>query len=297
MNKTCIIICGPTASGKTAIAIELAKKYNTEIISADSRQCFKELNIGVAKPSEQQLDAIPHHFINSHSITENISAAGFESYALAKIENIFLKKKMVVMCGGTGLYIKAFCTGLDDIPIINSVIKAEIENNYNNFGINWLQERIKNEDSTFWKQGEIKNPQRLMRALEVVRGTGKSVTSFQTQQKKQRNFNILKLAIDIPREILYHQINNRVDKMIEDGLEDEAKNLLPHKVLNALQTVGYKEFFSYFNHEISFEKTLDLIKQHTRHYAKRQITWFKKEDEIQWIKTENILPFVQQYLD
>ncbi len=297
MNKTCVIICGPTASGKTAISIEIAKKYNTEIISADSRQCYKELNIGVAKPSQLQLETVPHHFINSHSIAENLSAADFESYALAKIESIFLEKDIAIICGGTGLYIKAFCIGLDDIPTISPSIKAEIENNYNNFGINWLQEKIKTEDSIYWNQGEIKNPQRLMRALEVIRGTGKSVISFQTQQKKKRYFDILKVAIDIPREILYQQINNRVDKMVEDGLKDEVKNLLPYKTLNALQTVGYKEFFSYFNQEISYEKTVDLIKQHTRQYAKRQITWFKKEDEVQWMKAEDILPFIQQYID
>ena len=283
-QKTCIIIAGPTASGKTDIAISVAEHYNTEIISADSRQCFKELNIGVAKPSPEQLETVPHHFINSHSITENISAADFEKYALRTVEEIFKTNDVAIMCGGTGLYIKAFCEGLDDIPETDAEIKKVISEKYNSFGIAWLQDSIKNEDPVFWQKGEIQNPHRLMRALEVVRNTGKSVLAYQQKIKKERSFNIIKVGLDVPRDILYERINTRVDKMRQAGLADEVKALTAYQQLNALQTVGYMELFEYFDNKISKKKAFELIKQNTRHYAKRQMTWFKKDPEIQWME-------------
>ena len=283
-QKTCIIIAGPTASGKTDIAISVAEHYNTEIISADSRQCFKELNIGVAKPSNEQLETVPHHFINSHSITENISAADFEKYALQAVEKIFEHNDVAVMCGGTGLYIKAFCEGLDDIPEAGAEIKNTISENYNASGIAWLQNCIQNEDHFFWQKGEIQNPHRLMRALEVVRNTGKSVLAYQQKIKNERSFNIIKVGLDVPRDILYERINTRVDKMRQAGLADEVKALTAYQQLNALQTVGYRELFEYFDNKISEKKAFELIKQNTRHYAKRQMTWFKKDPEIQWME-------------
>ena len=288
-QKTCIILAGATASGKTDLAITIAQHYKTEIISADSRQCYKELNFGVAKPSTEQLASVPHHFINSHSIIENISAADFEQYALSAAEKIFEHKDVAVMCGGTGLYIKAFCEGLDNIPVADDEIKQDISEGYKKNGIVWLQEIIKSEDPLFWEKGENHNPHRLMRALEVIRNTGNSILAYQQKIKKERDFNIIKIGLDVPREILYDRINKRTDKMRKAGLTEEVRSLMPYKTLNALQTVGYRDLFEYFENKISEEKAFELIKQNTRHYAKRQITWFKKDAEIVWVKPEDII--------
>jgi tRNA dimethylallyltransferase len=287
-QKTCIVICGPTASGKTDIAIDIAKQFNTQIISADSRQCFKELGIGVAKPSLEQLSAIHHYFVNSHCIAENISAADFEQYALASINEIFKTNDVAVMVGGTGLYIKAFCEGLDDIAKIAPIIKSKIIENYKANGIAWLQEKLKEEDPLYFEKGEIQNPQRMMRALEVICNTGKSIITHQQKVKKERDFRIIKIGIDRPRPTLYERINTRVDKMIAQGLEKEARVLYPQKDLNALQTVGYRELFDYFEDKTTLEKAVELIKQNTRHYAKRQMTWFKKDEDIIWLKAEEV---------
>lgn len=286
MNKTCIIICGPTAVGKTSIAISIAKQFNTSIISADSRQCFKELNIGVAKPSAAQLDELPHYFINSHSIDENISAAEFETYALATIKKIFAEQDVAVMVGGTGLYIKAFTEGMDEIPAIDPEIRKTIVNDYANNGIGWLREQVKENDPDYFVQGEIENPQRMMRALEVKRYTGKSIISFRSMQKKQRDFAIIKIGLELPRGILYERINSRVDEMMNAGLLEEAIKLLPYKKLNALQTVGYSELFDHLEGKFSLSRAIELIKQNSRNYAKRQLTWFKRDESITWVAPE-----------
>ncbi len=223
-----------------------------------------------------------HYFVNSHSIKENLSAAGFETYALRAADMIFKKNDIAVMVGGTGLYIKAFCEGMDPIPAIDEGVRKTIMQQYEEKGMEWLQEQIKDHDPEFYSNGEIQNPQRMMRALEIKLTTGYSIVSYQSKQKKIRDFNIIKIGLELPREKLYHRINVRVDIMITEGLVDEAKALLPYKDLNALQTVGYRELFSYFNHEISFVKAIDLVKQNTRHYAKRQLTWFKKDEAIHW---------------
>ena len=293
MTNTCIVIVGPTASGKTAAAMDVAQYFNTEIISADSRQCFKELNIGVAKPSAEQLSLVPHHFINSHSITDNVSAADFESFALAAANKIFENNNIAVMVGGTGLYIKAFTEGLDAIAKTDQKIKNEITHAYNQNGLAWLQNEIKVKDSLFWEKGEIHNPHRLLRALEVFMSTGISIIAQQKKVKKQRSFNIIKVGIEIARENLYQRINRRVDGMQEQGLENEAKLLYPYKDLNALQTVGYRELFDFFEGKINREKAFELIKQNSRHYAKRQVTWFKKDGEIIWLPQDKILDFLQ----
>jgi len=282
MNKNCIVIVGPTAVGKTALAIQIAKYFNAEIISADSRQCFKELTIGVAKPSTNELLQVKHHFINSHSIQEEVNAAIFEKYALEKTTEIFTKSDTVVIAGGTGLYIKALCQGMDDLPGIDPVIRQTIINNYNNNGIEWLREQVKKEDPLYFIQGEILNPQRLMRALEVKLSTKNSILYYQTHQKKQRDFKIIKIGMELPRPLLTERINARVDCMMEDGLLKEVKDLLAFKHLNALQTVGYKEIFASLNGDITLAQAITSIKTSTRQYAKRQMTWFKKDPDTHW---------------
>jgi tRNA dimethylallyltransferase len=282
-NKTCIVIAGPTAVGKTNFAIRLAQHFNTQIISTDSRQCYKELNIGVAKPSVKELQQVPHHFINSHSINNDVNAALFEKYALQKIDEIFLGNTIAVVVGGTGLYIKAFCEGIDEIPTIDEAIRKKIIADYTSKGLVWLQQQVQINDAVYYAQGEIQNPQRLMRALEVKLSTGNSIITYQTQQKQTRSFNIVKLALELPREELYNRINNRVDAMMDAGLLQEAKELLPQRNLNALQTVGYRELFAYFNGDISLNQAVELIKQNSRHYAKRQLTWFKKDMSYKWL--------------
>ena len=286
-QNTILVICGPTAVGKTAVAIELAKALKTEIISADSRQCFKELGIAVAKPNSEELKAIPHHFIDSHSIHQEFNAGIFETFALAKVNEIFKKQPIAVMVGGTGLYIKSFCEGMDDMPSIDPVIRQNIIELYAQNGLNWLQESVQKNDPAFWQIAEQNNPQRLMRALEIWQATGKSIIEFRTANKKQRPFQIIKIGLEMPRELLNERINQRVDLMAEAGLVQEALALFPHCQNNALQTVGYQELFEYFNKKISLEKAIEQIKINTRHYAKRQMTWFKKDPSIHWFDARN----------
>jgi len=276
LNPLMILVIGPTAVGKTALALRIAQLLNTEIISADSRQCYRELNIGVAKPTLAELELVPHYFINSHSVYDDVNAAVFEQYALQAAANIFSKHSVAVMVGGSGLYVDAFCNGLDNIP------------NYHQKGLVWLQEQIKKSDPVFWEQAEQQNPQRLMRALEVMEATGKSVIHFRSKKNVPRPFRILKIGLELPRQELYQKINERVCTMIEAGLVEEVKSLQPLQQLNALQTVGYKEVFDYLNGFVSLNKAIELIQLNTRHYAKRQITWFKKDSSIQWTHPDTI---------
>lgn len=271
-----ILVAGPTAVGKTRKAIELALQYKTEIISADSRQCYREMNIGVARPTPEELAAVPHHFIASHSIHDNLNAAWYEKFALDKVNELFTRHTVVVMVGGTGLYIKAFMEGLDEIPETDPVIRASVIRDYEEKGLHWLQEEVKQNDPVFFTQGENQNPHRLMRALEVVRSTGKSILSFRKGEKAQRPFDIKMLVMDLPRPQLYERIDQRVDEMVNAGLEEEARGLYAFRHLSALQTVGYQEWFDYFDGNTSREEAITLIKQHTRNYAKRQGTWFRK---------------------
>ena len=286
-SKTIIIICGPTAVGKTAAAIELAQSLNTQIISADSRQCYCELNIGVAKPGPRELVAVKHYFINSHRVHEPVDAAIFETYALHAAKQIFEINDVAIMVGGTGLYIKAFAEGLDDIPPIDIDIRREIMNSLQANGLAWLQEQIIKHDPAFWQIAEQQNPQRLMRGLEVFLSTGKSIITFRKEGKKQRPFNIIKAGIELPRPELNERINKRVDAMIENGLITEVESLLRYQHINALQTVGYRELFDYFSGNISLEKAIENIKTNTRHYAKRQMTWFRKDVGIHWFSPNN----------
>lgn len=274
-NKTCIIISGATAVGKTSYGIELAQKYNTQIISADSRQCFWELNIGVAKPTQEQLKSIHHYFINSHSIHDEVNVKVFEEYALKSVQKIFEFSDFAIIVGGTGLYIKAFCEGLDEVPPVKESIRKEINEAYKKHGLQWIYEKIKEQDPAYFSSGEIENPQRMLRALEVKLSTGQSIINIQSGKKVERDFNIKNINLEIPRDELYKRINQRVDVMMQEGLLKEAKSLYPHRHLNALQTVGYRELFEYIDGKISLDNAIEKIKTNTRHFAKRQITWFK----------------------
>ncbi|NBV11147.1 MAG: tRNA (adenosine(37)-N6)-dimethylallyltransferase MiaA, partial [Chitinophagia bacterium] len=278
MTPTVHIVVGPTAVGKTKYAIELAQKLNTEIISADARQCYKELNIGVARPSNEELTQVKHHFIASHSIQDTVNAGVFEAYALTKATDLLAKYGSAVMVGGTGLYIKAFVEGMDQIPAIDPAIRNQIQQDVTSKGMEWLQDQVQKLDPAYWAsadQGEQQNTQRLSRALEVITGTGQSILGFQQQTKKLRPFNIQKIGLEMPRAQLYDRINHRVLQMAQMGLEEEVKALRPQFHLNALQTVGYQEWLPYLEGNQPKEQVLQAIQQNTRHYAKRQMTWFK----------------------
>ena len=287
-NKKIIIVAGPTAVGKTAVAIQIAKHFNTEIISADSRQCYKELNIGVARPSVDELSFIKHHFIASHSIQEEVTAVTFEQYALQKAESLFKDHEVVVMVGGTGLYIKAFCEGLDSIPNIDVRVRQQIIAGYEEKGISWLQNQLEEKDQAYFQSGEMKNPQRMMRALEVIESTGNSILFYQRGEKIKRDFSIVKVGLELPKEELVERINKRVDMMMDEGQLEEVKSLAAFKNLNALQTVGYSELFDYLDKRIRLPEAIERIKISTRQYAKRQLTWFKKDEDISWFQPDKI---------
>ncbi|MGI8582328.1 MAG: tRNA (adenosine(37)-N6)-dimethylallyltransferase MiaA [Chitinophagaceae bacterium] len=288
-NKISVVIVGPTAVGKTSFAITLAQHFNTQIISADSRQCYKELNIGVAKPSTEKLQKVKHYFINSHSIHDEVNAKVFEEYSLLKAKEIFKNNDAAITVGGTGLFIKAFCEGMDEVPVIETAIRNTIVTNYNNGGLEWLIGEVKKTDPIFFFRGEIKNPQRMMRALEVKFSTGRSIIEFQSHKKKERYFKIFKIGLELQKEELYQNINNRVEAMMKNGLLNEVKSLYPFKNLNALQTVGYKELFDHIEGKMSLEKAIEQIKINTRHYAKRQMTWFKKDKDVTWFSAADSL--------
>lgn len=286
-QPTVIVIVGPTAVGKTAFAIEVANHFNTAIISADSRQCYQELSIGVAKPSTTELAAAKHYFIGTHSISEEVNAGVFEKYALDAAAQIFKSNTVAVMVGGTGLYIKSFCEGIDAMPNVDPALRNSIIEEYTRNGLSWLQQEVQKKDPVYWSQtAEQNNPQRLMRALEMVIATGKSITHFQSAQKVTRPFNIVKVGLSMSRELLNERINNRVDAMMEEGLMQEVKSLLPKANMNALQTVGYQEIFAHLHGEITLENAVEKIKQHSRQYAKRQMTWFTKDNQIHWLELD-----------
>lgn len=295
-NKTLIVVIGPTAVGKTAMAIEIAKHFKTEIISADSRQFYKELKIGVASPSEEELKSAKHHFIGNLSINDSYNVSKFETEALICIENIFVNNNHAVLVGGSGLYIDAVCKGIDDLPDPEENLREEIKENFKNQGIEYLRNQLKILDYEYYNQVDLANPKRLMRAIEVCLTTGKTFTSLRINQQKPRDFNIIKIGLELPRDVLYERINKRVDLMIEEGLEKEVKSLISQKNLNALNTVGYKEIFDYLEGKTSFEFAIEKIKINSRRYAKRQLTWFKRDKEIKWfnpIETDKIINFIK----
>ncbi|HRP88782.1 MAG TPA: tRNA (adenosine(37)-N6)-dimethylallyltransferase MiaA [Edaphocola sp.] len=290
MEKTLLVIAGPTASGKTDLSIRLAKYFQTEIVSADSRQCYREMSIGTAKPSPEVLNTIPHYFINSHSIHENLNAADFESLALAYLQDVFSRKDVAILCGGTGLYIKALCDGIDVMPEVDERVEKRIRQSFENNGIAWLQHELKEKDPIFFQQAEQENPVRLIRALTFWECHGKSILDFKSGEKKQRPFRIIKIAVDVPRALLYQRINQRVDAMMQQGLMEEINALYPYRALKNLQTVGYSEFYEQGDFPLSNEQVMlavEKVKQHSRNYAKRQLTWFRKDKDFHWFPPEH----------
>ena len=277
-----LVIYGPTAIGKTRLAIKLALQHNTEIISADSRQFFKEMNIGTAVPEKEELDAVKHHFIQHKSILDNYNVGLFEKEAIAKIEELFKCYNTLIMVGGSGLYIDAVCKGLDTFPEIDKTLRYELRQKFEELGLQWLQKEVKKVDPIFYESADVHNHQRLLRCLEVCLQSGQKFSSLKNKQNKTRPFDVEYISIKMDREKLYQRINYRVDVMMEKGLLKEVENLIKYQKLNALKTVGYTELFQYFNNEITLDKAIELIKQNSRRYAKRQLTWSKRYP-IKWI--------------
>ena len=281
-NKTLIVVVGPTAIGKTALGIKLANYFNTEIISADSRQFFKEMTIGTAVPNKDELAAAPHHFIQNISIHEKYSVGNFEKEALIKIDELFKQNDYVLMVGGSGLYVDAVCNGLDDFPPVKTEVKKSVTKLIENDGLESLLYILKEKDPVQYANMELQNPHRVQRAVEICLSSGKPYSSFLTKEKTKRPFNIIKIGLKAEREMIYERINKRVHIMIKEGLIEEAKNLLPNRGLNALNTVGYKELFQYFDGNYELDFAVSEIQKNTRRFAKRQLTWYRKDDAIQW---------------
>lgn len=277
-QKYLVVIAGPTSVGKTALAIQLAKHFGTKIISADSRQFYKEMSIGTAKPTSAELKEAEHLFIDSLSIHENYSIGDFEKDAMKVLDELFKEHQLVFLVGGSGLYINAVLYGLDEFENVSDATKEKVKKQFEEKGLSWLQEQIQALDPDYYSTVDINNPQRLQRAMEVCLETGKPYSSFLSNSKKQRLFEPIKILINTDREKLYDRINKRVDQMVKDGLVDEARQLFPHKDLNAMNTVGYKEIFAHFAGAMDLPAAIELIKQKTRNYAKRQLTWFNNQD-------------------
>lgn len=285
-SKNLIYIAGPTGIGKTEISINLAKELNTEIISCDSRQFYKELKIGTSPPNDKQLEEVTHHFIYNKSIHDNYNVGMYEDDAIRKISELFTDKDYLILVGGSGLYADSIMYGIDKFPKVSEEVRNNLRNAYEEEGIEFLQIEIKKLDPEYYNKVDLNNHVRLLRALELMKSTGKSFSSMRSGKNKNRDFNTTIINLECSREYLYSRINNRVEKMLEKGLEDEVYNLRHFKDLNTMNTVGYKEFIDYFENKISYDVAVEKIKQNTRNYAKRQITWFKKYSNSQKINIE-----------
>ena len=297
MKNILIVLLGPTGVGKTDVAVSLATSLNCEIISADSRQFFHEMKIGTAVPADDQLKAITHHFIRSKSIQDYYSASLFERDVLNLMPILFTKNKIVLMTGGSGMYIDAVCNGIDDIPDVDTLTREKYITKYNDEGIEGLRVALKLLDPEHYARVDLKNHKRIMRALEICESTGRPYSSFLKNIKRERDFKIIKIGLERTRDDLYSRINTRVDNMLKMGLEEEAWTLYKYKNLNALNSVGYKEFFEFFDGTISRDKVIELIKRNSRRYAKRQITWWGKDKYIKWFKPEHfqdIIKFIEE---
>ncbi|WP_071145549.1 tRNA (adenosine(37)-N6)-dimethylallyltransferase MiaA [Bacteroides ihuae] len=282
MAKTLVVLIGPTGVGKTELSLRLAEKFNTNIVSSDSRQLYADLKIGTAAPTPEQLKRIPHHFIGTLKLTDYYSAAQYEIEALKLIESLFIEKDVVILTGGSMMYVDAICKGIDDIPTVDSETRELMLRRYEDEGLDNLSAELKLLDPDYYKIVDIKNPKRVIHALEICYMTGKTYTSFRVREKKQRPFRILKIGLIRDREELYNRINQRVDIMMEEGLLEEAKRVYPHRQLNSLNTVGYKELFNYLDGEWTLPFAIEKIKQNSRIYSRKQMTWFKRDEEIRW---------------
>lgn len=299
MQKSLIVVIGPTGIGKTKTSIRIANHFNTEIISADSRQIFKELKIGTAAPSESELKEAKHHNIGTHSIHDYYSAWEFEQDALKLIDKLFKEHDQLVLTGGSMMYIDAVCKGIDELPTIDQELRDQLKQQYDLEGIESIRRQLKQLDPDFYQQVDLMNPKRVIHAVEICLMTGKPYSSLRTNTVKPRPFNIIKIGLEMDREKIYERINLRVDQMVVDGLINEAKKFFPYKHLNSLNTVGYKELFAYFNGEYDLNKGVELVKRNSRRYAKKQLTWFKRDSEIHWFNpefTDKIIEFINQNL-
>ncbi|QOG01479.1 tRNA (adenosine(37)-N6)-dimethylallyltransferase MiaA [Flavobacterium sp. MDT1-60] len=304
--KYLITIVGPTAIGKTALSIALAQHFNCEIISCDSRQFFKEMTIGTAVPNQVELKSATHHFIQNKSIFENYTVGDYEKEALLKLEELFQKNDFAILIGGSGLYVDALLKGFDEFPEINPEVRSEVNSNYEKLGITYLQEQLQRLDPDYFQKitlenpQTLQNPQRMMRFVEVCIGTQKPYSSFLNQKKNNRNFTPILIGLEADRKIIYDRINQRVEIMMNEGLLDEAKALHPNKALNALQTVGYRELFSYFDGEFSLPFAIEEIKKNTRRFSKRQLTWFKRNENTKWFDyaadRKNIINYIENLI-
>ncbi len=291
-----IVVAGPTATGKTRLSLEIAKHFRCHIISADARQFYREMNIGTAKPDIDQLSQVPHHFINHLSIHDDYSAGQYEKEAIEFLPALFLQQPVQVMVGGSGLFIKSVLEGFDSFPPADRQVFEDLKKKFSEEGIESLQKLLKQHDPDYYEKVDLNNPQRLIRALTVSISSGKSYSSFRNQETKARDFIPIKIGLQSDKKMLEERISKRVDGMMQDGLMQEAEKLFPHRHVNALQTVGYAEPFEFFEKKISFEKIAGLIKQHTAQYAKRQMTWFRKEKEMRWFTPEQNEEIIQ-FLD
>lgn len=299
-SRYLIIIAGPTAVGKTDMAIRLAKYYGTEIVNADSRQVYQEMKTGTAVPSALQLAQVKHHLIGHRSIHQHYNASLFELEAIDILDSLFARHNVVIMAGGSGMYIEAVCHGIDDIPSVDPEIRERLQREYLENGLNGIQTRLLSSDPEYYKKVDLNNPNRILKALEILEMTGRRYSSFLTGHAKERNFRPLRIGLNIPRKELHVNINSRVDSMMAEGLVDEARKLYPYHELNALNTVGYKELFDYFENKCSLDEAVQKIKDHTRQYARRQLTWFRKKKDTNWFlpdEDELILNFLKETIE
>ena len=285
--KRLLVVVGPTGSGKTDLSIRLALHYGAPILSTDSRQVYRGMPIGTAQPSADQLQAVEHHFIASHDLTDNLNCGEYEVQALARLEELFADQDWVVAVGGSGLYVRALCEGMDDLPQADEPLRRELERRLAEEGLGALAEELRELDPEYCRTADLNNPARVMRALEVCLQTHMPYSRQRTGERRPRPFEIVKIGIDLPRDVLYDRINRRVDRMLADGLEAEARALYPYRELNALKTVGYREFFDYFDGRIGYDEAVELIKRNSRRYAKRQLTWFRRDSEIRWFAPDD----------
>lgn len=286
-EKYLIVIAGPTGIGKTKLAIAIAEKYQAEIVSADSRQFYKEIPIGTAQPTEEELSQVKHHFIANKSISEDYNVSNYVDDLTKFTKEYFQSHHVLVMAGGSGLFIDAFCDGLDEIPDVAESIRKDLNQEFEKFGLKKLLQELEEKDLDYFQEVDKSNPRRIIRALEVIRGTGEKFSSFRKKINQNHPFKIIKIALQQDRNLLYEKINNRVEQMLKDGLEEEVKSVIAFRNKNALNTVAYKEFFDYFDGKIDYVTTIDLIKRNSRRYAKRQLTWLRKDEKYHWMQVED----------